>query len=117
MAKLSLGLDASTQSLSAVIVNIESGDKSFEHSLDYRRDNRLNDFGIRSDYIIPPRVDGEADQPPEMFWAALDVMFDDIRTAGISLTDVMVINNSGQQHGHVYLNKSAKEVFRQLRQK
>ena len=117
MAKLSLGLDASTQSLSAVIVDIENGDKSFEHSLDYRRDNRLNDFGIRSDYIIPPRVDGEADQPPEMFWAALDVMFDDIRTAGISLTDIMVINNSGQQHGHVYLNKSAKEVFRRLRQK
>ncbi|HHZ91136.1 TPA: xylulose kinase [Candidatus Poribacteria bacterium] len=117
MAKLSLGLDASTQSLSAIIVDIESGDKSFEHSLDYRRDNRLNDFGIRSDYIIPPRVEGEADQPPEMFWAALDAMLDDIRTAGISLANVVVINDSGQQHGHVYLNKSAEDLFPQLRQK
>ena len=117
MAKLSLGLDASTQSLSAAIVDIETGDKPFEHSLDYRQDSRLNDFGIRSDYIIPPRVEGEADQPPEMFWAALDAMFNDIRTAGISLADVVVINNSGQQHGHVYLNKSAKDLFPQLWQK
>ena len=116
MAKLSLGLDASTQSLSAVIVDIENGDKSFEHSLDYRRDSRLNNFGIRSDYIIPPRVEGEADQPPEMFWAALDAMFNDIRTAGVSLADIVVINNSGQQHGHVYLNRSAENLFLQLRQ-
>ena len=116
MAKLSLGLDASTQSLSAVIVDIENGDKSFEHSLDYRRDSRLNNFGIRSDYIIPPRVEGEADQPPEMFWAALDAIFNDIRTAGVSLADIVVINNSGQQHGHVYLNRSAENLFLQLRQ-
>ena len=64
MARLALGLDSSTQSLSAIVVNIDTGDKSLVHSLDYRKEARLNGFWIRADYIIPPRVPGEADQPP-----------------------------------------------------
>ena len=103
MARLALGLDSSTQSLSAIVVDIDTGDKSFEHSLDYRKDTRLNDFGIRSDYIIPPRVEGEADQPPGMFLASLDAMFHDMEIAGVPLEEIVVINDSGQQHGHVYL--------------
>lgn len=115
MSRLALGLDLSTQSLSSVIVDIDTGDKSFEHSLDYRKDARLNDFGIGADYIIPPRVEGEADQPPMMFFAALDAMFDDIRGAGVPLGDIVVINDSGQQHGHVYLNGSAAGMFSELK--
>ena len=110
-------LDLSTQSLSTVVVDIDTGDKTFEHSLDYRKEARLNDFGIGSDYIIPPRVEGEADQPPMMFVAALDAMCDDIRSAGVPLRDVVVINDSGQQHGHVYLNSSAAGMFSQLKLK
>ena len=53
MARLALGLDSSTQSLSSIIVDIDAAEKVFEHSLDYRKDNRLNDFGIGPDYIIP----------------------------------------------------------------
>jgi xylulokinase len=117
MSRLALGLDLSTQSLSAVVVDIDTGDKSFEHVLDYRKDTRLNDFGIGADYIIPPRVEGEADQPPMMFFAALDAMCDDIRSAGVPLRDIVVINDSGQQHGHVYLNSLAEGMFSQLKLK
>ena len=117
MSRLAMGLDLSTQSLSTVVVDIDTGDKTFEHSLDYRKEARLNDFGIGSDYIIPPRVEGEADQPPMMFFAALDAMCDDIRSAGVPLRDVVVINDSGQQHGHVYLNSSAAGMFSQLKLK
>ena len=116
MARLALGLDSSTQSLSAIVVDIDTGDKSFEHSLDYRKDTRLNDFGIRSDYIIPPRVEGEADQPPGMFLASLDAMFHDMEIAGVPLEEIVVINDSGQQHGHVYLNSQAEGLFSQLKQ-
>ena len=116
MAKLALGLDSSTQSLSSIVVDIDAAEKLFEHSLDYRKDKRTNDFGIGFDYIIPPRVEGEADQPPEMILASLDAMFDDLRTAGIALKDIVLINNSGQQHGHVYLNNRAERRFAQLRE-
>ncbi len=116
--RLALGLDSGTQNLSAAIVDIDRREKVFEHSLDYARDTRLNGFGIRSrDYIIPPRVEGEADQPPELYFASLDVMFSDIRDAGVGMEDIVVINVSGQQHSHVYLNHRAQYILAELDKK
>jgi len=109
-----LGLDMSTQSLSAVLLDIDSQTKVYEHSLDYIKDPRLNIFGIRKeDYILPPNTEGEASQPPAMFFAALDAMFSDMKDT-VPLEDIAVINNSGQQHGHVYLNRNAKSIFDRL---
>ncbi len=115
MARLALGLDSSTQSLSSIVVDIDTAEKILEHSLDYRQDDRTNIFGIGSDYIVPARVEGEADQPIEMILASVDAMFDDLRTAGVAVADIVLINNSGQQHGHVYLNNRAENRFSQLR--
>ena len=110
-SRLSLGIDLSTQSLSAIVLDIDRSEIVADISLNYLKDERLNCFGIREeDYIIPPRIDGEADQPPAMFFAALDAMFDDLRKA-IDLGSVSVINVSGQQHGHIYLNNKAVERF------
>lgn len=116
--RLSLGLDLSTQKLSATVVDIDRRENVHEHSLDYARDSRLGDFGIRGrDYIVPPRVDGEADQPPDLYFASLDALFDDLKNAGVSLKEIVVINDSGQQHGHVYLNSDARLLFARLNQK
>ena len=113
--RLALGMDLSTQSLSAVVLDIDSRTKVYEHSLDYLKDPRLDGFGIqRKDYIVPPRTEGEADQPPKMFFAALDAMFSDMKDAGVALKDIVAVNNSGQQHGHVYLNHSARAIFARL---
>ena len=116
MARLALGLDSSTQSLSAIIVDIDAAQKVFEHSQDYRKDSRLNGFGIGADYILPPRVEGEANQPVEMILASVDAMFEDLRASGIAVKDIVVINNSAQQHGHVYLNNRAENRFARLRE-
>ena len=112
--RLALGLDSSTQSLSAVVIDIDTAEKYFEHSLDYRADARLNRFGIGEDYILPPREAGEAEQPPLMYLASLDAMFADIREAGVPLESILLINTSGQQHGHVYLNSKADALLAQL---
>jgi xylulokinase len=112
--RLALGLDISTQSLSAVVLDIGACRKVAELSLDYLEDKRLNNFGIRRpDYILPPRSEGEAGQPPLMFLAALDAIFSDLKKA-IPLEDVVTINTSGQQHGHVYLNHDAFSLFAAL---
>ncbi len=113
--QLAIGLDTSTQSLSCAVVDLASGEKVCDLSLDYRVDGRLSNFGIGSDYLIPPRVSGEADQPPMMFVAALDAICQDLKKAGVALSQVVVINNSGQQHGHVYLNRSADQLFARLK--
>jgi xylulokinase len=112
--RLALGLDSSTQSLSAVVIDIDTAEKCFEHSLDYRADARLNHFGIGEDYILPPREEGEAEQPPLMYLASLDALFADMRAAGVPLASIRLINTSGQQHGHVYLNSDAETLFAQL---
>lgn len=112
--RLALGLDSSTQSLSAVVIDIDTVEKCFEHSLDYRADARLNRFGIGEDYILPPREEGEAEQPPLMYLASLDAMFADMREAGVPLEHIRLINTSGQQHGHVYLNSEADALLAQL---
>ena len=113
-SRLALGLDSSTQSLSAVVIDIDSAEKCFEHALDYRADERLNQFGIGEDYILPPREEGEAEQPPLMYLASLDALFADMRAAGVALKDIVAINTSGQQHGHVYLNRNAANRFSNL---
>ena len=112
--RLALGLDSSTQSLSAVVINIDTAEKCFEHSLDYQADERLNSFGIGEDYILPPREEGEAEQPPLMYLASLDALFADMQAAGVALADIVAINTSGQQHGHVYLNRNAANILSNL---
>ena len=113
--RLALGLDSSTQSLSAIVIDIDTAEKCFEHALDYRADARLNRFGIGEDYILPPREEGEAEQPPLMYLASLDAMFAELQAADVPLGNIVVVNTSGQQHGHVYLNHRAAEIFEGLR--
>jgi xylulokinase len=111
---LSLGLDLSTQGLSAVVLDIGASRKLLELSLDYARHPRLRVFGIgKEDYVLPPRTQGEADQPPGMYMAALDAIFSDLGKA-VGLEAVAVINVSGQQHGHVYLNERAPAILARL---
>ena len=59
MARLALGIDSSTQSVSAVAVDIDSRQKVFEKSIDYLADQSLKSFGIGPDYLLPPAGPGE----------------------------------------------------------
>ena len=114
MTKLNsvLGLDVSTQSLSAVLLDCASGQIIWSHSLSFRDDARLLGLGFCHDsLIIPPREMGEAEQPPLLFSSALEALFDDAKEAKIALNEIAAINVSGQQHGHIYLNAAAKAAF------
>jgi xylulokinase len=119
MRKLSLGLDCSTQSMTAVIIDVEEASLVWKKSLSYVSDPRLSGYGIEHDsFIIPPRVEGEADQPPRLFLAALDAIFSDIKSCGeVNPAEISVINVSGQQHGHVYLKAGASGKFSALNRK
>ena len=117
MSRLALGLDSSTQSLTGVVVDIDKRAVVCEHSLDYRVDKRLGRFDIDENYILPGRP-GEANQPAEMYMASLDALLGDLceqsKDRGFELSDIAVINVSGQQHGHVLLNKRAQKTFELL---
>jgi xylulokinase len=107
--RIALGLDLSTQSLSVAALNIDSCQKIYANSVDFVQDNRLAGFGLQSDsYVLPTEKEGEAHQPVKMYLAALDALFTDMVKDGFPLQSVVVVNVSGQQHGHVYLNHQAK---------
>jgi len=111
-----LGIDLSTQSLSAVLLRCASAELLWEHTLAYRDDPRLQGFGCERDsLLLPPREAGEAEQPPHLFIAALDALFGDLKASGIDVAAIAAINCAGQQHGHVYLNGAAVGAFARLR--
>lgn len=117
MSNYTLGLDSSTQSLSAVLFDIDKAEIAAELSVSYRNDPRLQGYGIdHSDMIIPPREPGEADQPPKLFLASIDAILADLKAKGFDLGRVKAVNVSGQQHGHVYLGKQAGAAFATLRE-
>ena len=77
--RLSLGLDSSTQGIKAVVVDVETRKVVYQTQLDYRKDPRLNGFGIQENYLLPPKEKGEANQPPLMYLASLDAISEDMR--------------------------------------
>jgi len=118
MPPLVLGIDSSTQSVTAVAADIESRARVCEISVDYRAEPDLAAYGITEQYVLPPGEPGEAKQPAVMYFASLDLLFEklagELRRLGFSPGDIAAINVSGQQHGHVLLAPAAKSAFDSL---
>jgi xylulokinase len=115
--RLVLGLDVSTQSLTATLISAGPGGFEVleEHSIPYARDERTRDLGFDPNtLILPPGEPGQAEQPAVLFLAALDAFFQDMVTKNAPLNRIEAIQISAQQHGHAYLNSQAETLFSQL---
>ncbi|MDE2697346.1 MAG: carbohydrate kinase, partial [Gemmatimonadota bacterium] len=100
MSNLYLGLDASTQSLSAIIIDLDIRKVVYDISLNY--DETLPHYNTQNGVLDHP--DPKIVHSPPLMWAeALDVLFDKMKTEGITLGNIRAISGSGQQHGSVYL--------------
>jgi xylulokinase len=111
MARYFLGLDAGTQSLSAVVIDLASRRVVCTSTLGF--DEALPAYGTRHG-VLPhddPRV---VHAPPLMWVEALDLCFADLRRQGAPLDEVAAISGSGQQHGSVYLGPHAERVLETL---
>ncbi len=97
-----LGLDSSTQSLTAVLIDPASGKIAFQHSVNFGAD--LPQYGAPSGFI-PGGADGEVHADPRMWLDALDLLFSRL-AAETDLSKVEMIAGSGQQHGSVYLDET-----------
>jgi xylulokinase len=104
---LYLGLDASTQSLTGIVVRIagSSRDVVFQRSLDFDAD--FPDYGTRGGVL--PHTDPLAAASSPLLWAeALDRFMTILATeSGLDLTDLRAVSGAAQQHGSVYLNTRA----------
>jgi xylulokinase len=97
-----LGLDSSTQSLSAVIIRVEAGraEVVWQHAIGF--DETFPEFGTVHG-VLPsddPRVKVSV---PAMWAGALDRMLAEVAHSGVDLQELRALSGSAQQHGSVYL--------------
>lgn len=100
-----LGLDSSTQSLTAILIDPASGAIVCQLSVNFGAD--LPHYQAPSGFV-PGGRDGEVHANPLMWLDALDLLFARLATK-TDLSRVRAIAGSGQQHGSVYLDESFDE--------
>lgn len=111
MSRLFLGLDSSTQSLTAVLIDVDTRRVVLTESVNFEAD--LPAHGTRSGVLrfADPTV---VHAPPLMWADALDLVFSRLRARGAPLAEVLGLSVSGQQHGSVYLNDRAPAALAAL---
>ncbi len=103
---LYLGLDCSTQSLTAIVIDVtdEGRQVVFERSLEFDRD--LPEYGTHHG-VLPADDLRVATSPPVMWADALDRLLGELAASGLELSRLSAIAGSAQQHGSVYLTAQA----------
>jgi xylulokinase len=107
---LYLGLDSSTQSLTAIVLEVEQGSRRvvYESSLSF--DETFPQYGTR--HGVLPREDSVAAVSSPLMWAeALDIMLGRLKTSGVDVRRLAAIAGSAQQHGSIYLNARAERML------
>ncbi|CAA6692347.1 MULTISPECIES: xylulokinase [unclassified Lentimonas] len=95
-----LGLDSSTQSCSALIIDVALGTVVAEASVNFGA--QLPQYNAPSGFI-PDGENGEVHSDPLMWLDALEMLLKEL-AAQCDLSKVTAISGAGQQHGSVYLN-------------
>jgi xylulokinase len=100
MSRYYLGLDSSTQSLSAILIDAESGQLVFEQSLNYSIE--LPAYGV-TDGFLPSIMPGVVHAPPLMWVEALDQLLMQMKADKCPMNEIVAVAGAAQQHGSVYV--------------
>lgn len=106
----SVGIDSSTQSCSAIVIDPVAGEVVAEASVNFGE--RLPRYGAPSGFI-PDGPNGEVHSDPRMWLDALELLLEDL-AGKCDLSKVSAVSGAGQQHGSVYLNKSWADTVANL---
>ena len=110
-----LGLDASTQSLTATAIEIEGTTREVVFSRSFPFDSLLPQYGTRHG-VLPSAAPDVVHAPPLMWTEALDVALGRLtREETIDWGRLRAISGSAQQHGSVYLSGAGRRRLQQLR--
>ncbi len=108
-----LGLDSSTQSLSAVVIEVNGTEARviFDASLNF--DEIFRQYGTDHG-VLPRTAPDEAVSSPVMWAEALETMMHRIAGSGLDVSGIAAISGSAQQHGSVYVNAAAATALSRL---
>ena len=98
-----LGLDSSTQSLSALVIDTDTNEVIYEKGVNFGED--LPEFNCPQGFLAHDD-DLVRHSDPLMWCAAIDLLFGQMNDEGFDFSQIDCVSGSGQQHGSVYLNKS-----------
>jgi xylulokinase len=110
MAK-TLGIDVSTQSVTAIVYDLAAGSVECSESVHYG--SELPGYGAASGFVRGSHA-GEVLANPLMWLEALDLCLAKLGQR-CKLGQIVAISGAGQQHGTVYLNAKGCAAMRQLR--
>jgi xylulokinase len=104
-----LGLDSSTQSLTALVIDSDQKKVVLDESVNFGRD--LPQY--RSPHGVLPNSDPRVCHSDPLMWVeAVDLLLSRVRAKGFDWSTVAGISGAGQQHGSVYLNTSLESAGR-----
>ena len=106
-----LGIDASTQSMTAMVIDAEKGEIELEESVSFD-DHFSAVYGV--EHGVVDRGEGVVHSFPLMWAEALDLLFQTLRADGFDFSSIHALAGSGQQHGTVYLTEKASRVLGRL---
>jgi xylulokinase len=113
MGRIYLGLDSSTQSLTAVAIEADGTSARLVHEWSIAFDDTLPRYGTRHG-VLPSDDPAVATSSPLMWADAVDLILDRIAHSGLDLSRLSAISGSAQQHGSVYLAPGAAAAFARL---
>ena len=95
-----LGLDSSTQSLSAIVIDTDEQRVVLDQSVNFGRD--LPSYN--SPHGVLPNADPRVCHSDPLMWVeALDLLLTKVQAQGFDWSRIAGISGAGQQHGSVYL--------------
>jgi xylulokinase len=110
---LYVGFDVSTQSLTAVVVEIVGATRRVVHEDALTYDEELPHYGTR--HGVLPDPDPRVGLSPPLMWAeALDRGMARLAASGLDLSRIDAISGAGQQHGSVYLSPAGDATLARL---
>jgi len=111
MSDLFLGIDSSTQSLTARIIDFQLKKVLYKARVNFSKD--LPKYETKNGVIIA-EDEKVVHSYPKMWVEALDLLFNRLNLDKVPLTDIKALSGSGQQHGTVYLNNTFESQLKQL---
>ncbi len=110
--KLFMGLDSSTQSLKALIIDVDTGKIAGSAAVNFSTE--LPKYGCPNG-VLPGKDPLVKHSNPLMWLEALDLVLSKLKADKVPLDKVMGVCGSGQQHGSVYLNSKFTGIISDLK--
>lgn len=108
---MALGLEFSTQSVKALILDTESGEVVYKESFEY--DRQLPQYGTEGG-VLPAGTPELRHTSPLMMIEALDIAFERLAASDIAMDRIGAVKLDAMQHGSVYVGNEFAEGLGRL---